>query len=128
MIVPCLEKDSVNICILYKVKGQMAPCEVQMTNYTADMQTPSIWWRKRGSNIFSTIGCESFIRGWRTQKRRVKTSCFCEEYILTSLDSAIQTQAAEDAALIHPCVHREEVWHFSPLVLPSNSKWSKSYV
>lgn len=27
MIVPYLEKDSVNICILYKVKGQMAPCE-----------------------------------------------------------------------------------------------------
>lgn len=75
MIVPCLEKESVNICISYKVKGKMAPCEVQMANYTPDMRKPSIWWRERGSNVFYTIRCE-FIHGWKTHKRQVKTSYF----------------------------------------------------
>lgn len=68
------------------------------------------------------------VHSWAENSEKTKTSCFCEEHILTSLDSAIQTQAAEDAVLIHPCVHREEVWHFTPLVMPGNSKWSKSHV
>lgn len=99
-----------------------------MANYTPDMQKPSIWRRKRGSNLFYKIRRESFIHGWKTPKRQVKTSCFYEEYILTSLNSAIQTQVAEDAAFYPSMCAQGRSWHFTPLVVPGNSKWSKSFV
>lgn len=120
MIVPCLEKDSVKFVSYIRSKGKWHPAKVQMANDTPDMQKPSIWRRKGGSNLFYTIRCESFIHGWKTHKRQVKTSCFYEEYILTSLNNAIQTQVAEDAASYPFMCVQGRNWHFTPLVVPSN--------